>query len=223
MALPFSEPGMRLRLVSTLLVLASFTPLLLARQKAPTPLPPWLLQARTVAVLIDPAAGVSPDDPNANQVAQKDVETALSNWGRFQPVLSTANADLLIVIRRGHGHLAEPTVTDPRGNHRPGSVTPSASGVSVGVQHGTPPFDSTRADDNSRGDSPRIHEEIGGADDSFAVYRGSASGDNPQPLDSAPAWHVLAKDALKPHSVPAVERFRRAVAEADKAAAQAKP
>lgn len=214
---------MRPKLFFALLVFASSAPLLFGKQKGPAPLPPWLLQAHTVAVLIDPQAGVSLEDPNANQVAQKDVETALANWGRFQPVLSTADADLLIVVRRGHGRLAEPTVTDPRGNRRPGSVTPSDGGIAVGVQHGTPPFDPADTRTSPRGPSPRTQEEIGGAEDHFAVYRGSASGDNREPLDSAPAWQVLRKDALKPHSVPAVEQFRKAVAEADRAAAQTKP
>ena len=82
-----------------------------AKDKKP-PLPFTVLQAKTVAVLVDPDAGISIEDPRANQVAQKDVETAFLNWGRFLPLLSGQPADLIIVVRRGHGHLVDDTITD---------------------------------------------------------------------------------------------------------------
>lgn len=213
---------MRSKLVAVLICVGMFTPGSLAKQKQPATLPPWLLKARTVAVLVDPQAGVALEDPNANQVAQRDVEAALANWGRFQPVMGAADADLLIVIRRGHTHLAEPTVSDPRQNQRTGSVTPTDTGIGVGVQHGRQPFgDAGSPPDANHPGSPGTHAEIGGTEDLFAVYRGNSSGDNADPLDSPPAWRLSQKNALKPHSVPAVEQFRNAVAEADKAAAAA--
>ena len=58
--------------------------------------------------------------------------------------------------------------------------------------------------------------EIGGADDSFTVFQGGVK----DPLDGNPAWRYTAKDGLRPHSVPAVDEFRKALAEADKAAAK---
>jgi hypothetical protein len=88
-------------------------PFLLAKDKSKSPLPTYALQARTVAIIIDPTAGVSLDDPQANHVAQRDVETALLNWGRFQPVLDGQSADLIIVIRRGTGKVASGTVHEP--------------------------------------------------------------------------------------------------------------
>src|SRR5271155_1308093 len=100
------------------------TPLAQAKDKKPL-LPPSFLKARTVLILIDPQAGISASDPNANQVARKDVETALENWGRFTPVLSKEEADLIITIRKGTGKLVDETIPDPRQNNRPGSVTQS--------------------------------------------------------------------------------------------------
>src|SRR6202012_5376977 len=73
------------------------------------PLPFTVLQAPTVVVLVDRDAGMLVEAPRANQVAQKDVETAFLNWGRFLPLLSGQPADLIIVVRKGHGHLVDDT------------------------------------------------------------------------------------------------------------------
>jgi hypothetical protein len=48
------------------------------------------------------------------------------------------------------------------------------------------------------------------------VYRGRI--DNP--LEGSPVWRYEAKNALKPHNVPAVDVFRKAVAEAEQASAK---
>jgi len=174
-------------------------------------LPAYILTARTVAVLIDPSAGVSIDDPQANRIAQKDVETALLNWGRLVPVMSTRGADLVIVVRKGHGRVAQPTISDPRQNNRIGAVVPFDNGVGVGAQQGHPPASTTP----SPGDQvPHPQAEIGSTDDSFLVYRGDVD----DPLSSAPAWRYTASDALQSPSVPAVDRFRKAIADAEKAA-----
>ncbi len=113
----------------------------LAKNKPKSTLPTYVLQAQTVFVIIDPTAGESLEDPRANEVAQRDVETALLNWGRFQPILDGRNADLIIVVRRGGGKVANGTVYDPRQNRRPAAIDPTDTGIGVGVQRGpSPPY-----------------------------------------------------------------------------------
>ena len=73
-------------------------------------LPAYVVQARTVLVLIDPNAGTSAESPLANKRAQDDVEKALMKWGRLKPVMELASADLVIVIRTGNGKVAQPTI-----------------------------------------------------------------------------------------------------------------
>jgi hypothetical protein len=212
-----------------------------AKDKAKSTLPADVLRARTVSVIIDPDAGVSLDDPQANQVAQRDVETALLNWGRLQPILvgqeagagAGQNADLVIVVRRGTGKVASGTVHDPRQGRRPAVIDPTDTGIAIGVQRGQPPPYAGDIPDASQGssippqngsngpmteDRPQPRAEIGNsvAEDSFLVYRGRIQ----NPLDAPPVWRYEAKNALKPHTVPAVDAFRKAMNEADQAAAK---
>ena len=192
----------------------------LAKNKAEKRLPDYILHAHTVAVMVDPAAGVDIDDPRANQVAQKDVETALLNWGRFQPMITSQQAALIIVIRKGHKQVVDQTISDPRQNNRVGMIDPTANGVSVGAQHGRQP-DGTGSGipDASDRDSAHPQTEVGTTEDTFFVY----DGDRKDPLDGPAGWSYVAKDGLRSHNVPAVDEFRKAVAAADKAAAAKHP
>jgi hypothetical protein len=191
------------------------------------------LQAQTVSVIIDPTAGESLDDPRANEVAQRDVETALMNWGRFQTILDGRNADLIIVVRRGSGKMANGTVYDPRQGRRPAAIDPTDTGIGVGVQRGPSPPYAGDTPDASQGSPipnpsgpmgdpndqrPRPQAEIGSAsaEDSLVVYMGKIQ----DPLNSSPVWRLTEKNALKPHSVPAVDAFRKAVDDAEQAAAK---
>jgi hypothetical protein len=188
-----------------------------AKDKTKSPLPFYVLHARTVAVLIDPDAGVSIDDPRANQIAQKDVETALLNWGRYEPVLDTQIADLIIVVRKGHRHLVDETISDPRQNNRAGVINPTNNGAAIGGQRGQQGISSDASNVGlSNPESPHPQMEIGNPEDSFVVYQGGIA----NPLSSAPIWRYLANDGLHSHNVPAVDRFRKAVAETEKAAAK---
>jgi hypothetical protein len=189
----------------------------LAKSKTEKVLPSYILAARTVAVVVDPDAGVDPEDPRANQVAQKDVETALLNWGRFEPLIGTEAADLIIVVRKGHGKLVDTTISDPRQNNRAGVINPTDNGISVGAQHGNQPSlggaSNGAGSQPSQSQSPQPQMEVGGVDDSFTVFDGKIK----KPLDSSYGWRYVVRDGLKPHSVPAVDEFRKAVAAAEKA------
>lgn len=189
-----------------------------AKGKPKNVLPPYVLTARTVSVIIDPNAGISIDhDPNANQIARRDVEAALLSWGRLQPVLAGQPADLIIVIRRGNQRLVSETMPDPRQNDRIGGVNPTENSTQLGGRQGMPTPDSSNLPGSRPPQFPSGPQtEIGGQDDSFAVYNGSVS----KPLDAPPAWRYVMPDGLRPHSVPAVTEFRKAVAAAEKAAAK---
>jgi hypothetical protein len=192
----------------------------LAKNKAEKSLPEYILHAHTVAVMVDPGAGIDIEDPRANQAAQKDVETALLNWGRFQPMITSQQADLIIVIRKGHKQVVDQTVSDPRQNNRVGMIDPTANGVSVGAQRGRQP-DGTGSGMPDLSDRVPAHPqtEVGTTEDSFLVY----NGDSKDPLDSPVGWSYVAKDGLRSHNVPAVDEFKKAVAAADKAAAAKHP
>ena len=186
-----------------------------AKNKSEKTVPDYILHAKTVNVMVDPKAGIDLGDPRANQVAQKDVETALLNWGRFQPVIFTQGVDLIIVIRKGHKQVVNTTITDPRQNNRVGVIDPTANGVSIGAQHGS----GAGLPDASTNERPNPQTEIGTTEDSIFVYDGSRE----DPLDSPAGWSYFAKDGLRSHSVPAVDEFRKAVAAGDKAAAAKHP
>lgn len=60
------------------------------------------------------------DAPNANREAQEGVEKALMNWGRFTMASDVSTADLVILVRRGNGKIAQPTVGGIPTNKSPG-------------------------------------------------------------------------------------------------------
>ncbi len=189
-----------------------------AKDKPKPLLPTYVMRARTVAVVIDPQSGVSLTDPNANEIARKDVEAALLDWGRLQPVISAHDADILIVVHRGNGKMVNRTTTNPRQNTPPGSVTPYDSGIAIGAQHGHQPNPASQQDPMAD-DHPHSQEEIGDGNDSFTVYEGGPDAEDP--LDATPAWKYSAKDALHPHTVPAVAEFKKAFTATEKALADA--
>lgn len=184
-----------------------------AKDKAKNTLPAYVLQAHTVAVIIDPKAGISIDDPRANQAAQKDVEAAFLKWGRFEPVSEPKDADLLVVVRKGNSRLMDETLPDPRQNN---GINPSNRGGSVGPPRGSQPDFPGEPGLGPSQQGPHSPTEMEYAEDSFAVFKG---GENP--LYATPVWTYSARDGLSSQAAPAVAAFKRAVAAADKAAEKA--
>ena len=173
-------------------------------------LPADVLQARTVLVVIDPDAGTQLDAPTANRTAQEDVEKALMKWGRFDLAINVSTADLVIEVHKGSGKIAQPTIGGLPTNSRPVILEPTdsggrASGGTIPPMGGNNPAGAHRPD-------PTPQVEVGAADDVFAVYRGKRD----DALDTPAVWRYVAKDALKSPGVPAVDAFRKLIAEAEK-------
>ena len=187
-------------------------------------LPPYILQAHTVAVIIAPATEMDPEDPRANAIAQQDVEEALIKWGRFELVDTTLGADLIIVVRKGHKRPADSTtMNDPS---QPGGVSPANNGglgtprpPLMGGQDGMGPRGPQTGSPQSQ--SPPIPSQQPQtevvSDDSFAVFDGRAE----RRMEGTPGWRYMGSGGLRSHDVPAVDAFKKAVIAADKAAAQA--
>jgi hypothetical protein len=192
------------------------TCLAIAGPKKKNLLPASVLSAHTVLVLIDPQAGTSLDAPLANKTAQEDVEKALMKWGRLTPVMETQTADLLIIVRKGSGKLVQPTVGGLPTNNRPVVGEASDTDIRVGAQQGHPlPQDGPASGPDptqSQETKPHPQADVGAADDMFVVYQGHVD----RPLDQPSLWRYSATDALHSPDVPAVEKFRKAVEEAEK-------
>jgi hypothetical protein len=194
----------RMRLVLSLVLLV--TSVASADKEKKDTLPPQILNAQTVVVLVDPDAGMSTSEPLANKTAQDDVEKALAKWGRLKLMLiGGTDADLVITVRKGNGKVIQPTVTGEPTNDRPVIVVPSDNGIHIGVQQGQPPGSTQPPPQDT---SPRLGGEVGPAEDTFLVYLGGSG--NPG-LEGAPVWRYVSKNALHSPDVPAVAEFKKAV------------
>lgn len=199
------------RALAASLVLGMFCAAAIAKdKKKKILLPADVLQARTVLVVVDPQAGMSPEAPYANRRAQEDVEKALMKWGRFEFATNVSDADLVIEIRKGNGKMAQPTIGGMPTNSRPVVLEPTdsggrASGGTIPPLGGESPAGAQRPD-------PSPQMEVGATDDVFAVYRGKRDG----ALDAPAVWRYSARDALSSPGVPAVDQFKKLIAEAEK-------
>ena len=130
---------MLVRMRVSFLMIILVASLATAGDKKKVLLPVYVLQAKTVLVIIDPDAGISMTAPQANKTAQDDVEKALMKWHRLSPVMPGMPADLVITVRKGSGKIVQPTIGGEPTNDRPVVVQPTDSGVRIGVQQGRPP------------------------------------------------------------------------------------
>ena len=183
-----------------------------AKDKKKTSLPELVLRARTVLVVIRPDSGEPVGQPTANATARDNVEKALMEWGRLQPVMDGQEADLVISVRTGTGRIAGPTVKGGPIGTRPTVVQPTDAGIRIGGQHGHAPPLTDPGMSTPRDSGPHIDNEVGSSEDSFEVYLGNIR----YPLDSSPVWRYVAKDCLRAPAVSAVEQFRKSVAESEK-------
>jgi hypothetical protein len=172
-------------------------------------LPDYVVQARTVQVVVNPEASDSLENPMANTAAREAVQNALQAWGRFTLVVE-GGADLVIAVRAGTGKLVAPAVERGPTDTRIGDMQPGRGNIGIGAQQGRVPADSDPGVPVHTG--PHIGKEIGRANDVFEVYRGRGS----YSVNSLPMWRYTAKDALKAPSVPAVEQFRKAIDASEK-------
>ena len=201
----------RIRILLPLALLAAS--LLAAGNKKPL-LPAFVINAKTVLVLIDPNAGTSVTDPLEDKKAQEDVEKALMRWGRLQPVVGAMPADLVITVRKGSKHPVQPTIGGLPTNDRPVIVEQTPNNTRIGGQAGKNP--NAPPSDTGPGVGPQM--EVAPPEDIFTVYNGQLAA----PLDSAIAWRYARKDALQSPSVPAVDEFRKAIENAEKQLSQQK-
>lgn len=183
------------------------------KDKKKVVLPADVLRAHTVLIMVDPQAGVDVQNPNANNDARRDVENALVKWGRLDPVKDAYTADLIITVRKGHGKIAEPSIDGtPINNIPPVMGQASQTGISVAGRSGNPGFPGDASNGQSPSSGPSPQTELGPTQDMFAVYRGTPL----NPLDAPAVWRFTAKNALASPDVPAVEAFRKLVAESEK-------
>ena len=194
------------------------TPILAKKKEKPV-LPDSVLKAQTILVLIQPDAAEPLTDPLANRKAQEEVEKALMKWGRFRLALDVNTADLVITVKKGTGKAANPTIGSGPIDTRPGTIETTDNQIRIGGSRGRPPSASQSDDSNSNDGRAHTGMEVGGGDDLLRVYQGGVQ----YPLDNAAIWAYSGKNALRPPELTAIDQFRKAIEEAEKAAKSKQP
>jgi hypothetical protein len=192
------------------LVILLLASLAVAKNNKKHVLPDYVLRAQTVVVVIHPDSGEPLTNPTANQTARHNVEQALTKWGRFNLVIDTQTADLVIAVREGHA--GGPTISHSPADTRPVIYQGSNGDIGIAAQQGRPPDLTRPSPDGSADRGPHISNEIGPSEDTFEVYQGGFE----YPLDAPPVWRYRAKDSLSAPGVAAVEQFRKVIDESEK-------
>ena len=187
-----------------------------SKKKEKPALPEVLLKAQTVVVIIEPDAGEPMNDPAANRNAREDVEKALMSWGRFRLVQETSSADIVIVVKKGTEKAATPTIGGGPVDNRPVTVQTTDSQIRMGAKQGQPADGSYNPDSSPSNGRPQQGVEVGPSEDSFQVYLGGDTFKS----HTASLWSYRAKNALRPPNVNAVQEFRKAITDAEQAAAK---
>src|SRR5438477_13207076 len=129
--------------------------------------------------------------------------------------MDAETSDPFVAVRMGHASWQ--TLLNSSVDDRPFIYHPSVGDVRTASQHGLPDLtDPSLGGATDRG--PHLSNEIGSAQDAFEIYRGRVQ----YPLDSAPVWRYMAKDALSGPQVNAIEQFKKAIDESEKVR-QARP
>jgi len=195
-------------LLIALIVLASLAP---AKDKNKATLPADILNARTVFVTIVPDAGEPVTNPEANAIARDDVEKAFMKWHRFSLVMEPSQADLVVCVKRGAGKAASPTVSGGPIDQRPVVFQPTDTGIRVGGHKGQPTDANPQDPRDAR---PHGGVEFGAAEDLMEVHRGRETLN--LAIESPAVWRYSNKDALRSPTVPAVDKFRKAIEDSEK-------
>jgi hypothetical protein len=201
---------------TSLIAAVLFLPCLIAvgKDKKKGILPQDILEAHTAWVIVDPDAGVDVKDPNANNIARRNVENALAKWGRLSPVTDSNMADIIIVVRKGSDKIVQPTIGGTPVNSPPPVIGQRTdTGINAAGRTGQPPY--------GEPSDPRPQLEVADPEDSFLVYRGNRTHDDfTNPLDTPAVWRYTGKNALSAPDVRAVEAFHDAIAQSEKALAK---
>ncbi len=185
-----------------------------SKKKEKPVLPEVLLRAQTVVVIIQPDAGEPINDPTANSKAREEVEKALMSWGRFRLVQETSSADIVIALKKGTEKTATPVISGGPIDKRPVTLETTDNQIRIGAKQGQD--GSYNPDSSPSNGRTQQSAEVGPSEDSFLVYLG---GDSFKP-NSASIWSYRAKNALRPPTVNAVQEFRKAITDAEQAAAK---
>lgn len=196
---------MRPRAVCLLSLLALLPILLSAKDDG---LPAEVLKAHSVRIVISDHDGKQLNDPTADSNAERAVEKALSDWGRF--VIVAGDADLVIAVHAGTDKLVSTTVEDGSSDTR-GSVETADGKIRVFGQEGRAPVISDSPTVDPKHTGPHVGKQVGQVKDSLELYDGVA-----YRSDSMPIWRYAAKNALKEPDVMAVQQLRKAVAASEK-------